>query len=417
MILVSTKIKMVPLSIVLNLVGFFIVADQAKLISTTSIIGDTKLWIRDTDLINELNWKRHEPPCMDSMNRRIIIKERAAIAIPSRIRSLGQIVLPDDGLLLFDDQDDRTLGDTAGDCSANNSQTETSEQQDFVFTLDDYYMSWFNPANWNSALYNERLLDPHSHQIPCWQDKVELGFNQSGFKISFNSNKMNTYIDDIDSIRISELSINKVNYDNEQLVQLMQSNEYHNLLFNVRREIRNLNSERAVNKDIIIIDPSSLNDNGYCTDDAGCICGNEEKRTMERICSFVSDSHSYDDNAATCDDPIYSTGYCNKLCATVLDIFIMPSKFQAKYFENLISSELYAYDENLLERKYANKVHVVSRRVHDNKFEVTFLDKSSNSHGPAHELATSIQSHLLRGKLVIRITGDIIEHCSIELIK
>lgn len=405
---------------------FFIVAVNlfiVGLISSTSLSGDLKIWQSNTNLNNELNWKDHRQPCMETIDKRLIVaEENLVMLIPSPISALGLItLLPDNVLLLFDDNRTENLeknNNNVINCGLDDNQMHTSEIEDFVYTLDGYYKSWFNPYNWKSTLYASRQFDPHSHQIPCWQDSVEFGLDPiseeplaSAFKVDFNSffngsktmNNMNieSSMTEI-NIRVSELRINNISYNNEQLAELLQSNEYGNKLFHNLDNENNGGDGVKNNEKPITIDHSSLNDNGYCTDDAGCLCGNEDKDTMARICSFVTTKQNdnqaivnsnYDDEL-TCDDPIYSTGYCNKLCSSVLDIIIIPSMFQAKYLENFIDDELYAYDDTTMERHYMDKVHIVARRVYYNKFEVTFID-GDGVHG--HELATKIQAEILKG--------------------
>lgn len=368
---------------------------------------DTKIWLGNTELGERSNWRNGLMPC--TLLERIQLNEKAVVSmgdvldyLESSLESNGirELGLARDGVLLLEED---TLGDfdpsyveflnKVGQCfdsDLNNQQQQQQQQGEplFVFEPESDSMSWFNPANWLSSLLGEpgsvaAELAPDSHRIPCSEDVVVLGSRSTAnitltggeraqtlsFKVNFRASQAErqgrAQLAPIANVRVSKLRLGEHFYDQQQLDSLLRSPDYANLLFQLQGDPANLLQSATG----LVIDPSSIDPSQeLCLEEAGCYCGNEQARVMDAICSF---SQRLRPDQLPCRDPISSSGYCDKICATVLTISMEPSKFKESFLINLINTLVIQHD--------LGRMYVASRRTDISRFEITFRPLADGS--------------------------------------
>lgn len=424
---------------------------------------DTKYWIRSTEFGERDNWLNQLRPC--TLFERIKMNEQSVVSMGSSMDALGgsllnanniyELALAQNGVLLLEEDLPADPIESAfidflklvGDCTdgdsvhlgADNTAAEPpngsggdGKRHLFEFEPDSDEMSWFNPENWASTPneFNIEEWIPESHQIPCSEDIVVFGDRQNllapiletgerdktaSFKVNFrpskaisaanNSNnsdgKTKAPSNSIDSLRVSRLIIGERHYDQREFDNLVNSDDYRDILFQFN------DSESALRLDLggysavgspLIIDESSLvrdSSENMCLDEAGCLCGNEQPEVMQVVCSF---HEPLTDDDLPCHDPIYSAGYCNKICATSLTISMDPGKFSERFLSSNINKLI---KDN---KEVAGSVLVGPRRIDVDKYEIVFRyvpddDENFSSTGIERDSAQLILQELERGKM------------------
>lgn len=429
------------------------------------LLVDTKYWIKNTEFGERDNWRLHLKPC--TLIERIQINERAVISMGDSLDALGgslesnirELVLPVDGILLLEED---TLNDSldpmfvqylnqSGDCFESSDLNYETGAGDGRFHFEPHSddMSWFNPANWASSLNEDEIADwvPESHLVPCSEDIVVFGSRHAtltpviesneraqliSFKINFRpSQMMQEQLSNIslpDGIRVSKLKIGEQTYNQQEFEQLINSNFYKNILFELSDNRSVLRSDSGIEYNpahsLITIDETSIQADssyGLCLDEAGCLCGNEDANVMQIICSF---NYPLEPDLLPCYDPIQASGYCNKICATVLTITMDPTKFSERFLANVMNKKL---EDDELFKHLNDNVFMGARRVDHNKYEVTFRPVPSDSKsyemtlGTEIELAQLFRQHLENGKWrhlmsdILRLFKVIMEYSDLQL--
>lgn len=311
--------------------------------------------------------------------------------------------------------------------SSSSSFWDDSEQQShntkhlFEFEPDSDDMSWFNPDSWESRRDEEAAgWTPESRTVPCSDDIVAFGHGSiwqsvtgerdkvASFKVNFRPSKASLetepagdasrtaqLVGTLEPTRVARLFIGEREYNQQEFDELINSQDYANLLF----QFNDSNSafrqnlwEFSSGGSALIIDETSIaSDGNFCIDEAGCLCGNERPEVMKVICSFHEPLRDED---LPCHDPIYSPGYCNKVCATTLTITMDPSLFSERFVSSII-------ENFLLDNSAAGFNMAVPRRIDYNKYEIIFryLPYGTNSPGVEREFAQNIVEQLERGKI------------------
>lgn len=409
-----------------------------------SSLVDTKYWLQDTEFVKQANWLDRKKPC--TLLERVEVIEEAVVslgdslgAIDGRLRSVDirELTLPMNGVLLF--EEDSNLNDPvdpnyisylneSGECLDSGEQSDATNATVFRFSPGSDSMSWFNPENWASALYDEYIehLMPDSHRVPCTEDIVVFGDRQfdlatletneqsklMSFKVNFRSSSLveenMTSTSDGSQIRIARLVIGELRYNQTEFEQLLEV--YGDTLFEFHNNHSMLAYGPIQSQPVLIIDESSLqlstdedHTHGRCNDEAGCFCGNEVEDKMRALCSFNGPLSSEDQ---PCYDPIPSSGYCNNICATVLTLSIDPTKFSERFLTSIIDDKLMDVS-TISQQHFSNSVFSVTRRVQDTRYEITFIhapqntEKYESSFGIEHEFAALITDSLNSGKYYI----------------
>lgn len=380
----------------------------------SSILFHHKFWIRDTEFVERDNWRNGLKPC--TLLEKIRMHEQSVVSMGDSMDAIGgalesnirDFALAMDGVLLLEED---TFGDDPmdrmfvqylsehGECVNSESSaklgqeldamtptslTSEDDRNEFAFQPDSDLMSWFNPDNWVSALDTSYVDDwiPDSHMIPCNGDTVIFGQREAAlwptieatersktlsFKVNFKpseSKEISANIS-VNNLRVARLKIGDQFYNQDEFEQLVSSDVYENILFdfNAKSSVLKSDDEFAYPAhSLLLIDesPYQLDGNWYCTEDAGCICGNEDTNVMETICSFHLPLDELDQ---PCNDPIQSMGYCNKICATSLIVSMNPMKFSEKFMEDFLKNQ----DDEMV-----NSVLAVGRRISDSRYEITF---------------------------------------------
>lgn len=264
-------------------------------------------------------------------------------------------------------------------------------------------MSWFSPDNWRSE-FNEGYIYPwipDSHRIPCSRDTVVFGIRNStsnswkdskssdkpiSFKVNFRpseatfdtssseaSSDLQSNIK-VDGLRVSKLFIGNYEYSQLDFQELINSDQYKDIIFlfnDSKSVLRAEDGSLYPSNSMLTIDESSFRLNSlynYCADEAGCLCGNENVNIMKAICSF---SEPVQPDEQPCYDPVTSSGYCNKICATVLTLSIDPTRFKEEFITSMlgdISLEFLDKDKYYILDKFL----VAARRIKDRFYEITF---------------------------------------------
>lgn len=379
-----------------------------------SSLVDTKYWLQDTEFGKQENWSNHKKPC--TLLERVEVVEEAVVslgdsldAIDGRLRSVDirEFTLPMNGVLLF--EEDSNINDPVDpnymkylsnsyECWENKEQSDEDDQV-FRFLPESDSMSWFNPDNWASALLSDvEHLIPDSHRVPCTQDIVVFGDRRydlvtletseqskiMSFKVNFRPSslleKNVTSLDDVSHMRIARLIIGDNVYNQTEFEQLYEV--YGDTLFEIHNNRSILARGPTQTQSTLMIDESSLqlsldedHPHGRCNDEAGCLCGNESVDKLEAICSF---NEPLKDEDLPCHDPIASSGYCNKICATVLTFSIDPTKFSEGFLTSLTNDKLSGVS-SISQESFGASVVSVTRRVQDTRYEITFIHVSPDA--------------------------------------
>jgi len=396
-----------------------------------SIPVDTKYWLGNTEFANRINWRNERKPC--TLLERVRLDEQSVVSIGDSMDAFGSSIesgirdlcLAETGMLLLEEnalagREDPTFVsylNGSGDCIDD----ENGESL-FAFKPNGDALSWFNPDNWASESMDEEvaLWLPDSHRIPCSEDVVVFGASPKpiadssnnsythSFKVNFESNwRISRQPDEvnlgrIDNIRVSKLKIGTQQYNQGDFERLVSSYEYRDILFNFNSSSSLLAFDDGVESPIrspLIIDESALQtgtDYELCLDEAGCMCGNEATIVMKAICSFTQTIEEAD---LPCYDPVSSTGYCGKICASVITISMDPTKFNEKFVLSLLDSLMSSDGTNY----FSANVFTGSRRTYDNKYEITFRHVPSersyeSTLNREEEFARLVYNHLDRGK-------------------
>lgn len=380
-----------------------------------SLMVDTKYWLGNTELGEQENWLDGKRPC--TLQEKIRLNEGAVMSMSDYMDSIGfngmdirDLALPLDGILLFEEN---TLSDLessssgsiidpiyihylneSGDCLDTTDEAGDGSGRVFNFRPTRDQMSWFNPENWASSLYERDVSDwiPESHRIPCSEDVVVFGSREMAlgptlngneqskllsFKVNFEPSEFSAANDinqlSVDQIRLSKLKIANYSYNQHEFEQLTNSEQYENILFEFNSSRNVLKAELGFaypTHSLLTIDESSIlpdTSNGhYCLDEAGCLCGNDQTNIIGIICSF---NHPIEPSEQPCHDPIQSAGYCNKICATTITIIMDPSRFSEKFLSNTLYKLL---SDGEVSNYFADSVFTGARRTHDNRYEITF---------------------------------------------
>lgn len=309
----------------------------------------------------------------------------------------------------------------------------------FKFEPESDHMSWFNPENWRSELNEEEINDwiPDSHRIPCSEDIVVLGSrrvalnqileaNERGktlsFKVNFRpsqatldmsptnqvSDEMLDHSHDngdvkVNGLQVSRLIIGDTEYNQREFQQLINSKQYKNILFQFedsKSVLKARDGSAYSTSSLLTLDESSVqsfHDFNICSDEAGCLCGNENVNIIKTICSFTDNIIP---NDQPCYDPITSSGYCSEICATVLTISMDPTKFKEKLLISTLN-KIYSDSE---QPSFAGNVFSAPRRTSNNKYEITFRHVPSDTDdyevtlGREREFAQLVHQKLNNGK-------------------
>jgi hypothetical protein len=429
-----------------------------------SLFVDTKYWARNMEFGQRDNWAGRLKPCtlLESIS---IDQNEAVISLgDGSDNSLGSIestsvrelLLANDGVLLLsedtlDSQETyiKFLNESA-DCF--DSSTLPERLQDghwFRFEPSSDRLSWFNAANWISAL-NDGIAElvPDSHQIPCSEDVVVFGSSRVAtwlsiksdtserspavpFKVNFRPSeqmmvqqavhKRDYQQAIVDTLRVSKLKIGDKSYSQDEFDQLVRLYRDNLFDFNDSESVfgrlvnnQSIDTLRAAGLEqrpqtVLTIDESSSiesteHEQNLCLDEAGCLCGNEQPKIMNIICSF---NQPLELSNMLCRDPVRSHGYCNPICATSITINMTPTKFSERYLSNLLNKLLTGQisDVTLPSIDYfSDHIFVGSRRVDHNKYEITIRlvpeddDVYSSIIGRDLELARLIKQQLEKGK-------------------
>lgn len=413
---------------------------------------DTKYWIRDTEFNERDNWQDSRKPC--TLLERININEQSVISMGNSLDTLSSIldsnikelILQQNSLILLEEDSLEDPADPmfiqylnqSGDCFDSESYFDKPEnEQVFQFAPDPDSMSWFNPSNWASYLNSDEYIHlPESHSIPCTEDVVVFGsrllnFEQTlasserastlSFKVNFRASQYSDLADinnnSITNLRVAELKIGNQSYNQQEFEQLVNSDKYRNILFDF--DGRQSEGGDELSQPALVIDESSIQklaDYNLCIEEAGCICGNEDANIMKSICSF---NLPIDPIQLPCHDPIYSTGYCNKICALVISISMDPTKFSERYISTLINSVV-AEQSRL--RSEIDDTRFVGRRISNNKYEITLrqLPSSEVDSGSAYSIHESLIDELTKrlnnGKLNLALINTRWLHYHLNLI-
>lgn len=378
---------------------------------------DTKIWISSNELGLQHNWLDHRKPC--TLLERIKLMDNLAVSLGDSMDSLGgalessirDIELAANGLLLLEDNSDSSPADSlfikylnsSGDCYDSDTlsqsslalpASEASNQIVFEFRPESDRMSWFNPDNWASSLIGDDVMRwlPDSYRIPCVEDAVIFGKrldSASDRNGGDNAHSANNYQDQleqqhansfkvhfrpssaasdelgnvkIDHIRVSKLTIGNQQYDTKDFERLIQSDVYKNILFQFNDSssaLKPVDGYTRVTDSVFFIDESSVKHNSQiCLDEAGCLCGNEQADRMKIICSFHEPIDPID---LPCHDPVSSSGYCNKICASIITIIMDPNRFKVAFVSHAVGKFLDQFD---------NRTFVGAHRTHENKYEI-----------------------------------------------
>lgn len=317
----------------------------------------------------------------------------------------------------------------------------------FKFEPESDQMSWFNPENWRSELNEEEINDwiPDSHRIPCSEDIVVFGSrhiaseqileaNERGktvsFKVNFrpsqailgvsstssSSNQVSISSSDeiidrnhdgnarVNGLQVSRLLIGDTEYNQREFQQLISSKQFDNILFqfNDSRSVLKAGDGFAYStSSLLTLDESSVQSffgDSICSDEAGCLCGNENVNILKTICSFT---YNLEPSDQPCYDPIISSGYCSRICATVLTISMDPIKFK----EKLLITTLGKIYSDSGRPDFVENVFSAPRRTSSNKYEITFRHVPSDTDdyeanlGRESEFAQLVYQKLNNGKL------------------
>lgn len=379
-----------------------------------AITVDTMFWIGNTEFGERDNWRRRVKPC--TLLERIRINEQSVISMGDSMDALGgalesnikDLVMPMNGMLLLEESSTSDSVDPlfieylnqSGDCFDSSQYSDATDPGFlFEFELDSDQYSWFNPDNWRSAqmeLENGAHLIPESHMIPCNDDVVVFGSRRMALKTTIEDNeraetltfKVNfrpslALIEELNYttankdlevglLRVSKFKIGNQSYNQQELEQLTHSDQYENILFQFNDSWSLLKVDDGFAYSVhslLTIDESSIrteSDSEYCLDEAGCICGNENTNIMKAICSF---RHPIDPDELPCYDPISSSGYCDKICATVLTINMDPTRFKESFIFHLMSELIRG--AQILPDNLSESSNMNLRRVSENKYEIT----------------------------------------------
>lgn len=354
---------------------------------------DTKIWVRSNEFGSPENWLEARKPC--SLIERVRVAESLVVSLDGLSdaleSNLGDLSLPNNGVILLNEGDQTTQMDStlkhfneAMDCVADDQTISGSDEAKpfFEFSPNSDQLSWFNPDNWASFHDLPDSVDwiPESHRIPCTEDIVKFGHqpNQTSpamndspsaktFKVNFRpsqwlSGSLNTAKISGD-IRIAQLQIGNISYNQQQFERLVNSDPYKNLLFSFNDKLSVLSFMGRSNVETpISIDESSIHTETLsCLDEAGCLCGNEAPSRMKVICSF---HEPVKDDELACHDPISSSGYCNKVCASVILVTMDPDKFKESYIEQTLG---YLFSNE----RYSSSLSAGFRRNLANSYEIT----------------------------------------------
>lgn len=375
------------------------------------LLADTKFWTRHNEFSDKINWRDKLKPC--SLLDSIAINEESVISIGSPDDTYASLfesntnnfLLAANGLILLDeieptDSEDSLLKgylNASGDCFSGELDP-ISIDRIYSFEPHSDQLSWFNPDNWASSLNEDHVSDwvPDANSIPCTEDIVVFGhiFDDGlddtelegggpvPFKVNFRpslalSETFKNYRNNltISNIRVSKLKIGNTFYSQSDFDQLVKSSQYDNIMFEFDHKLSLLKPQTSkawygyqANNPLFSIDESSIQfdrEQNICLDEAGCMCGNEDAKVMSAICSFHEQLQPQDH---PCLDPISSSGYCNKICATIMTIYMDPIRFSEKYINSLVMQTIEAEPSR---GHFSSHIFVAARRTHHSIYEIT----------------------------------------------
>lgn len=381
----------------------FILLTRAKLMESTEVKSsehppslkpfpiDTKFWIQRNEFGLSENWLEGKKPC--SLSERIRISDNLVVSLESSFDSLGgaissnvrDLTLANNGILLLEESDQDSLIDSLlekylkGEDSCHKSH---DNEMIFEFKPESDRTSWFNPDNWISESNDVSILPwiPDAYRIPCNGDKVVFGTKLghvnsskivSSFAINFRPSSAlepKNLIGPM-NIELNEFSIGDEHYNQDEFELLVSSKGFGNFLFNFNDNSSLLGEKPIASMFYInpIPQPSNEDMDSFDVDpldihEAGRRCRNEASDRMQAICSFHEPIMPSEE---PCHDPIYSSGYCNPICATVITITMEPTMFKEAFIGHTINTKL-EQDERLVEETF-----VAARRIGLRRYEIT----------------------------------------------
>ncbi len=229
----------------------------------------SKTWIKNNRLDDEDLWLQKRLPCA---GQRVVLPEEETFFVPNGMKMGPEIILPQNGLLLFpSDNTKLVLVEKADD--------KCELKGDAVVRKPEFY-SWHDPSNWLIE-GDGALATPHTHRIPCRYDRVAFP-KDAAFKVAVED----------DDVTIAELVI-----DGEGLTTV---------------DFRRMSDSWTfrLNKSVSI-------EGGHCADPAGCAdeCGVND---LNAICGkYVRCGET----VATCSAALKPDGHCcYDICGAVVTV-------------------------------------------------------------------------------------------------
>lgn len=241
-----------------------------------NIYADTKVWNKNVNFYNGENWGTGRSPCPSDT---LYIPDESTSIFLQTNGTLKELVLPMDGeIVLANDLklafSDDPLVDT--DCPG----------QDLSF-IRKGSESWLTPDNWNKSDF----IPIESDQVPCEYDDIQFPSN-SQFYVGLD-----------ESVLVRSLTIG-----GQFLTSTLDATNY--LQSSQGRRQFDLSGNAALRLSGI-----------GCGESNGCVCGNNKKEVLKKICSSVICQ------TIACQDPVTPEGSCCNMCGGFITLYLDNKNF------------------------------------------------------------------------------------------
>nr|XP_018900553.1 PREDICTED: protein amnionless [Bemisia tabaci] len=323
----------------LKYLGYLSLLEMAVLYFPSGVGAEIKIWMRNTNFNNSLNWR---PPRRPSDEDTVVFPYQMLLEVMlAKSVSLCQLVLPSFGFLVM-----------PVDAVIEFSGLPCDPSKELIYNR-DFYERWENPTNW--LYFPRNKATPHSARIPCPFDDVIFPSNSTF------------------AVRLPPIptTVKSFIYNDKELSS---------------QELRSFIGESPIGQSQFLLTSTSHNDmvvptitGQGCQNPTGCSCGTE--RLMQLSCNAFS---TWLCNVPHCRDPVRPAGHCCDICGAVLEFNYDPLKFKMSELDIILESFL-----SLVKNQKGVDLFYHSGKTDRNTIQAVLVEK-----GPYKGVITDALHHL-----------------------
>ncbi|XP_052767678.1 protein amnionless-like [Mya arenaria] len=316
-----------------------------------SRVGDCQFvrWIRNTDLNNPANWDRGNLPCG---NDRMIIPDDSPVVYMQINTTIQELVVPMSGEIIF--------GSWAGLGFTNNPDHSAAcldSGSDITFNA-SHPAQWVDPTNWCPVATEIGPCEPRplldTERVPCAMDHVIFPTGSS-YYVDLGSNL---------DIQVNTIKVSGKAYSSSTFRDFLSTENGRNIFTQPNSGPR---STVTINR-------------RRCTDQTGCICGNDKGMLYTTLCSIQKNRCA----RPACTMPFIPVGHCCPVCGGMLNL-----TYGTGFNFNTLKTSI---QRNFLDNKveYQSVQYIVSKRS-DGKVQMVLMDRDGVT---SSKVATNIMADI-----------------------